>query len=74
MMPSGFKISPQKKEMIEMAFKKAGKTKSAFIAETIDEKSGIVKDREQTIRRLAGWLTQEEAQKLRMSVDVLNSI
>ncbi len=43
----------------------AGKTKSAFIVETIDEKLGLVKNREKTIRQLAGWLTHEEAEELR---------
>jgi len=39
--------------MIKMASKKAGKTKSAFIVEAVDEKMGLVKNRERTIWQLA---------------------
>ncbi len=53
-MPLSLRIPPQKEEMIKMAAKKAGKTKSAFIVEAIDEKLGLVKNRENTIRQLAG--------------------
>ena len=45
-MPLSLRIPPQKEEMIKMASKKAGKTKSAFIVEAIDEKLGLVKNRE----------------------------
>ena len=71
-MPLSLRIPPQKEKMINMASKKAGKTKSAFIVEAIDEKLGLVKNREQTIRQLAGWLTHEEAKELRTSLDVFN--
>ena len=73
-MPLSLRISPQKEEMIKLASKKAGKTKSAFIIEAIDEKLGIVKNREQKIRQLAGWLSHEEAEELRASLDVFNQI
>ena len=48
-----------------MASKKTEKTKSAFIVEAIDEKLGLVKNREKTIRQPVGWLTHEEAEELR---------
>ena len=60
--------------MIKLAAKKAGKTKSAFIIEAIDEKLGLVKNREKKIRQLAGWLSREEADELRASLEVFNQI
>jgi uncharacterized protein (DUF1778 family) len=73
-MPLSLRIPPQKEEMIKKASKKTGKTKSAFILEAIDEKLGIVKNREKKIRQLAGWLTHEEAEELRTSLEVFNQI
>jgi len=73
-MPLSLRIPPEKEEMIKIASKRAGKTKSAFIVEAIDEKLGLVKNREKTIRQLAGWLTHEEAEELRTSLDVFNQI
>ena len=73
-MPLSLRIPPEKEMMIKAASKKAGKSKSAFIVEAIDEKLGLVKNREQTIRQLAGWLTHEEAQELRTSLDVFSQV
>ena len=73
-MPLSLRIPPEKEKMIKTASKKAGKTKSAFIVEAIDEKLGLVKNRNKTIRQLAGWLTHEEAEELRASLDVFNQI
>ena len=73
-MPLSLRISPEKEKMIITASRKAGKTKSAFIIEAIDEKLGISKNREQTIRRLAGWLTHEETEELRNALDAFNQI
>jgi predicted DNA-binding protein len=73
-MPLSLRIPPEKEEMIKMASKKAGKTKSAFIIEAIDEKLGLAKNRKETIRQLAGWLTHEEAEELRKSLDVFDQI
>lgn len=73
-MPLSLRIPPDKEEIIKRASKKAGKTKSAFIIEAIDEKLGISKNREQTIRQLSGWLTHEEAEDLRKSLVVFNQI
>ena len=68
------RIPPDKEKMIKIASKKAGKTKSAFIIEAVDEKLGILKNREQTIRQIAGWLSHEEAEELRNSVEGFNQI
>jgi len=35
---------------------------------------GLVKNRKKTIRQLAGWLTHEEAEELKKSLDVFNQI
>jgi len=53
---------------------KAGKTKSAFIVEAIDEKLGLVKNRQNTIRQLASWMTYEEAGEMRTSLKLFNKI
>jgi uncharacterized protein (DUF1778 family) len=73
-MPLSLRIPPEKEKMINRAAAKAGKTKSAFILEAVDEKLGLVKDREQTVRELAGWLSTEEAKELRESLRVFNQI
>ena len=73
-MPLSIRIPPEKEKMIKIASKRAGKTKSAFIVEAIDEKLGLVKNREKMIRELAGWLTPEEAKELRTSLEVFNQI
>jgi len=73
-MPLSLRIPPEKEKIINRAAAKAGKTKSAFILEAVDEKLGLVKDREQTIRKLAGWLSTEEAKKLRESLRVFSQI
>jgi predicted DNA-binding protein len=71
-MPLSLRIPPEKEKVIRRAAAKAGKTKSALILEALDEKLGLVKDREQSIRELAGWLSTEEAKKLRESLRVFN--
>ncbi len=63
-----------KNEMLKKAAAKTGKTKSAYILEAIDEKLGLIKGREQMIRKLAGWLSHEEAKELRESVGVFNQV
>ena len=73
-MPLSLRITPEKEKMITTASKKAGKTKTAYIIEAIDEKLGITKNREQTIRELAGWLSTVEAEELRKSLETFNQI
>ena len=52
-MPLSLRIPSEKNEMIKKAAAKTGKTKSAYILEAVDEKLGLIKDREQMIRELA---------------------
>lgn len=73
-MPISLRIPPEKEEMIRERAAKAGKSKTAFILEAIDEKLGLVKNREQTVRELAGWMSHEEAEELRASLDVFSEI
>ena len=73
-MPLSLRISREKDELIKKAAMKSGKTKSAFILEAVDEKLGIVKNRETTIRKMAGWLSHEEAAVLRKSTEVFAEI
>ncbi|MBM4279141.1 MAG: hypothetical protein FJ130_14870 [Deltaproteobacteria bacterium] len=60
--------------MIKKEAAKSKKTKKAFILETVDEKMGLVKGREQIVRELSGWLSHEEAQELRKAVEVFNKV
>jgi len=73
-MPLSLRIPPKKEEIIKKAAKKAGKTKSAYILEAVDEKLGLVKNREKVIRELAGWLSHDEAEQLRKVAEVFNQV
>ena len=73
-MPLSLRIPPEKEKMITKAAMKAGKTKSAYILEAVDEKLGLVNDREKMIRKLAGWLSHDEAEELRKATEVFNQI
>jgi hypothetical protein len=69
-MPLSLRIPEHKEEMIRKAAARAGKSKTAFIVEAVDEKLGLHKSREQLIREMAGWLTHQEAEELRQSVKI----
>lgn len=73
-MPISLRIPKEKEDLISQAAKRAGKTKTAFILEALDEKLGLKEDRAQTIRSLAGWLGEEEASELRASLAVFEEI
>ncbi len=73
-MPISLRIPPEKEKMIKKFAKKAGITKTAVILSAVDEKLGLTKNREQTIRELAGWLSHEEASELREAIDVFSQI
>ena len=73
-MPISLRIQPEKETLIRETAEKTGKTKTVFILEAVDEKLGLTKNREQTIRELSGWLSHDEAKELRESVEVFNKI
>ena len=73
-MPLSLRIPQEKEQLIIEAAKRAGKTKSAYIIEAIDEKLGLGSDIGATIREMAGWLSHDEAEELRRSVDVFEQI
>ena len=73
-MPISLRIPPDKEKKIQKIAQKVGTTKTALILNAIDEKLGLTKTREQTVRKLAGWLSHEEADELRRSVDAFNQI
>ena len=73
-MPISLRISPEKEKIIERFAKKAGTTKTAVILNAVDEKLGLTKSREQSIRELAGWLSHEEANELRETLSVSGQI
>jgi len=72
--PVSLRIPPEKEEMIRKAAAKSRKSKTAYILDAIDEKLGIVKNRERTIRELAGWMSHDEAEELRSSLRVFDEI
>jgi uncharacterized protein (DUF1778 family) len=71
-MPMSLRIPPDKEKMINNAASREGKTKSAFVLEAVDEKLGLIKDREFVLRELAGWLSHEDADELRESTEIFN--
>ncbi|MGD8345418.1 MAG: hypothetical protein PVI38_15865 [Desulfobacterales bacterium] len=73
-MPISLRIPPEKEKLIQRYAKKAGTTKTAVILSAVDEKLGLTKNREQTIRELAGWLSREEAAELREAIEVFSQI
>ena len=73
-MPISLRIPKEKEEMIRKEARKEKKTKTAFILAAIDEKLGLAKSREETIRETAGWLSREDAQKLRKALAVFSEI
>ena len=73
-MPLSLRIPPEKEKKIEKAALKAGKSKSAYILEAVEEKLGIVKNRENIIREFAGWLSHDEAEEFRKSLEVFNQV
>jgi uncharacterized protein (DUF1778 family) len=67
-------MPPKQEETLKRAAKKAGKSKTAFIREAINEKLGLVENREQLIRKTAGWLSPEEASELKAALEVFEEI
>jgi uncharacterized protein (DUF1778 family) len=68
------RVPPDKEELVRKAASRAGKSKTAYILEAIDEKLGIAKNRELLTRELAGWMSREDAEKLRSSLKVFDEI
>jgi uncharacterized protein (DUF1778 family) len=73
-MPVSLRVPQEKVALIRKAAAKAGMSNTAYILQAIDEKLGIVKSREQTIREIAGWLSHEEAEELRLATSVFEEI
>jgi len=73
-MPMSLRIPTQKENMIEKAAIKEKKTKTAFVIEAIDEKLGLVRNRESALREFAGWLSGKEAEELRRATSVFETI
>jgi len=73
-MPISLRIPPKKEQLINRAAKKEGKTKTAFILDAVDEKLRLVANREQTIRKMAGWLSSEEGSRLSDDLKIFEKI
>jgi len=73
-MPISLRIPTEKEGKLRQVATKSGKTKTAFILEAVDEKLGVLKNRERVVRESAGWLSHEEAEELRKAVGVFKKI
>jgi uncharacterized protein (DUF1778 family) len=73
-MPMSLRIPTQNANLIEKAAIKEKKTKTAFVIEAIDEKLGLVRNRESALRDFAGWLSGKEAEELRRATSVFETI
>lgn len=73
-MPISLRIPADKEQLIRRAAKEAGKTKTGFILDAVDEKLQLVQDREQLIRKTAGWLSTEEGSVLRKEMEVFEQV
>jgi uncharacterized protein (DUF1778 family) len=73
-MPISLRIPPKKENLINQAAKKAGKTKTSFILDAVDEKLQLTENREQTIRKAAGWLSAKEASQLADALKIFENI
>lgn len=73
-MPISLRVAPEKEEVIRVAAARAGKSKTAFILDAIDERLGLTQNREKMIRELAGWMTHEEAEELRSALRGLDEV
>jgi uncharacterized protein (DUF1778 family) len=73
-MPISLRITSEKEGKIKRAAGRAGKTKTGFILDAVDEKLGLLKNRERIIRESAGWLSHEEAEELRKTARTFSKI
>lgn len=73
-MPISLRMPPEKEEIIRQLAAKAGKTKTALILEALDEKLGLGEKREDLVRRMAGWMSHEEAEELREAVSIFGRV
>lgn len=73
-MPMSLRLPEKIASMIEKAAIKEKKTKTAFVIEAIDEKLGLIKNRESALRDFAGWLSSREADELRRATSVFETI
>ena len=73
-MPMSLRLPKKLISTIEKAAMKENKTKTAFVIEAIDEKLGLVKNRESALRDFAGWLSTKEAEELRFVTSVFETI
>jgi len=73
-MPISLRIPPKQEEAIAKAAKKAGKTKTAFILDAVNEKLGLAGNWEQLVRKMAGWMSPKEASELQAAMKEFEEI
>jgi hypothetical protein len=73
-MAISLRIPVRTEALIKKYAEKNGKTKTSVILEAIDAKLGLKKDRKQFIRGFAGWMSHDEAQDLRNSLQVFDRV
>jgi hypothetical protein len=73
-MPISLRIPPDKEKLITRAARKAGRTKTGFILDAVDEKMGLVESREHRIRKAAGWMSPKDADRLSADLKIFEEI
>ena len=73
-MPISLRIPPEKEKLITRAARKAGRTKTGFILDAVDEKLGLVESREHLIRKTAGWMMPKDAAGLSAELKIFEEI
>jgi predicted DNA-binding protein len=73
-MPLSLRIPPELEARLKNYAEKQKKTKSAIVLEALQEKVGTKKERSQKIREIAGWMSHEETERLRSSMEAFNRI
>jgi len=73
-MQVSLRVPPKTGERLKALAQKTGKTKTALILEALTEKYDPRKDHSQMVRDLAGWMSKDECEELRNSVEHFNTI
>ena len=73
-MPIIIRLPKQEEKRITKMAEKTGKTKTAIILEAVSQKLGTCKNKKQLIRELSAWMSNDEAEKLRIHTQDFDQI
>ena len=73
-MPFRLRIPPEKEEILRKAVSSAGKSKTAFILEALDEKLGFSTNWKSRVQQTSGWMNHEEGNELRKTLQKFDEI